>query len=153
MYINVENFIATIEIISNSHEVDEEHPKRVAVLSVEIGKKIKLSEERLQLLEYAARIHDIGQCGVDDIVKAKTTRLTKSQRAAMNEHCRIGYDYLAKSSLPNDILLTVLYHHEHWDGSGYPDGLREEEIPQLARIVAIADCYDGISSKRVYHEA
>jgi len=112
-----------------------------------------LNPERLRLLDYAARIHDVGRAGIDNHLITKAGRFTQSQTAAMREHCQIGYDLLSESGLPHEITSTVLYHHEHWDGSGYPKGLKGLDIPLFPRIVCIADSWDGIVSERPYHKA
>lgn len=154
MNIAIENVVATLEKISNIHEFDNEHGTRTASIAVAIGKRLnggdRLNAEKLQLLEHAARVHDLGRVGVDNHVIAKNGRLTKSQTASMREHCQIGYD-LVKDVLPYEISGTILYHHEHWDGTGYPEGLKGLDIPLFARIICIADSYDGIISERPYH--
>lgn len=138
------------------HKFDTEHGDRVANLSVEIGKQLndgtRLSEERLKLLEYGARIHDVGRAGIENHVITKKGKLTQSQMAAMREHTVIGYE-LIKDILPAEITYTVLYHHENWDGSGYPHRLKQLDIPLFARIVRITDFWDGVLSERPYHRA
>lgn len=153
--IDIESFICTLEAIQNWHKIDDGHGHRVAAISIKIGRLLNggeyLEKNKLKLLEYAARIHDIGRAGIDNHIMAKRGELTQSQYAAMKEHCQLGYDILKKSGLPYEITGTVLYHHEHWDGSGYPKGLKGLDIPLFSRIVLIADMYDGIISERPYH--
>jgi HD-GYP domain-containing protein (c-di-GMP phosphodiesterase class II) len=154
---SLENFIGTLARILDWHNLENGHGTRTATLSVAIGSKInggeRLSRNDLLLLGYAARIHDLGRAGVDNTIMAKSGNLTASQTAAMHEHCRIGYDWLKDSGLPPEITYTVLCHHEHWDGSGYPQGLKGLDIPLFSRIVCIADTYDGIVSERPYHKS
>lgn len=156
MNIPLEKIVAMLERLSDLHNVDGLHSARTAEIAVAIGKRLnggeRLDAERLQLLEYAARVHDIGRVGVDNSIISKTGRLTKSQAASMHEHSQIGYD-IVKDVLPAEISLTVLHHHENWDGTGYPRGLKGLDIPLFARIVKIADTYDGIVSERPYHRA
>lgn len=155
MDIPLANFIATLERILDWHNIDGDHGNRTARIAVAIGKRLnggtRLNEKQINLLDYAARIHDLGRVGIDDNIIAKTGRLTASQRAAMEAHSQIGFDLLSDSSLPAEITLTVLYHHEHWDGTGYPKGLKGLDIPLFARIVCIADMWDAMTSKRPYH--
>lgn len=157
MHIPVESFIVTLSKILDWHNLEHGHGARTAMLSVAIGKRLnggqRLTKESLLLLDYAARIHDLGRAGVDNQIMAKTGSLTASQKAAMQEHSQIGYDWLLQSGLPPEITLTVLYHHEHWDGSGYPKRLKGLDIPLFPRIVCIADTYDGIVSERPYHRS
>lgn len=153
--IPLENFIQTLELISDWHEIDQGHGGRVAIMALEIATRIddgeRIDAQGLCYLAYAARIHDLGRVGVDDIVMSKSGTLTRSQKAAMQEHSRYGFDVLRKSGLPDEIKTAVLRHHEHWDGSGYPDGLQGLDIPLFARIICVADAWDGISAKRPYH--
>lgn len=152
---SLENFIDTLSKILDWHNLEHGHGARTAALSIAIGERLnggqRLSKESLVLLDYAARIHDLGRAGVDNSIIAKPGTLTAAQTAAMQEHCQIGYDWLLQSGLPAEITLTILHHHEHWDGSGYPKGLKGLDIPLFARIVCIADTYDGIISDRPYH--
>lgn len=155
--IKLEDFISTLEYMQDYHNIDPDHGTRTADIALEIGKRLnhgqRLSKDQLQLLEYAARIHDLGRIGVDNHLMSKPGKFTQSQRAAMQEHCQIGYDFLQKANLPYEITGTILFHHEHWDGSGYPQGLKGLDIPLFARIVLIADTYDGIVSERPYHKS
>jgi len=153
----LENFIDTLARILDWHNLENGHGARTAQLSVAIGARLnggeRLSKNDLMLLDYAARIHDLGRAGVDNLIMSKVGSLTVSQTAAMREHCQIGYEWLKESGMPPEITYTVLYHHEHWDGSGYPRGLKGLDIPLFPRIVCIADSYDGIVSERPYHRA
>lgn len=153
--IKMEDFINTLEDIGNLHDFDTDHGTRTCFLALEIGKRLpaefNMNDKKMLLLSYAARIHDLGRVGIDNNIMSKPGRLTKSQRAAVKEHCQIGYDLLKRSNLPAEITLTVLYHQEHWDGSGYPKGLVGLDIPLFARIICIADTYDAIRAKRPYH--
>jgi HD-GYP domain-containing protein (c-di-GMP phosphodiesterase class II) len=156
MNIPLEHVIRMLEEIADLHNIDFFHGSRVSDIAVAIGKRLnggdRLDEEKIKLLEYAARVHDVGRVGVDNSIIAKAGKLTQSQRASMQEHSQIGYD-LVKDALPVEISLTVLHTHENWDGTGYPKGLKGLDIPLFARIVHIADDYDGIVSERPYHRA
>lgn len=138
------------------HKVDQSHGSRVAEMAVQIGRLLnggeRLDEARLKMLSQAAILHDLGRVGVDDLVLAKPGVLTDSQRAAAREHVRIGYE-ITHDLLPAGISLTILSHHERWDGSGYPNGLKGLDIPLYARIVSICDVWDALISDRPYRKA
>lgn len=155
MDIPLEQVIIILQRIATAPNMDDsEHSDRVSHIALAIGKQLnggqRLNAEKLLLLDYAARVHDLGQVDVDDYIKSKRGGLRKSQAASMRTHPTTGYDFV-KEILPYEIGSTILYHHEHWDGSGYPEGLKELDIPLFARIVCIADVWDGIISKRAYH--
>jgi len=157
MDIPIENFIATLELFESRHKTDDEHGSRTSMLALVIGKRLnggqRLDAEKLKLLDYAARIHDLGRAVIDDYIVSKPGKLTASQQSAMRSHSILGHDLLKHSGLPVEIKNTVLYHHEHWDGSGYPEGLLGMDIPLFARIVCIADAWDAITHERPYHKA
>jgi HD-GYP domain-containing protein (c-di-GMP phosphodiesterase class II) len=98
-------------------------------------------------------LHDVGKIGIKDSVLRKQGPLTAEERAHIQEHVTIGYWILAELRQIRNLLPGVLYHHEHYDGNGYPDGLAGENIPLLARILAVADAYDAMSHQRPYRDA
>ncbi len=130
-----------------------DHIKRMSKYSRVIGKWIELDEDQLDLLERAAPLHDIGKIGIPDEILLKPGRLSDSERKVMQEHTRIGGDILSGSH-PLIIASRQIanHHHEKWDGTGYPKGLKGEEIPLFARICAIADVFDALTMKRPYKE-
>jgi len=107
----------------------------------------------LKSIEQGALLHDVGKIGVPDAILRKQGKLTDEEWDVMKKHPELGYRLLRNIEFLHDILPTVRYHHEHWDGSGYPCGLRGEEIPLEARIFAVADAFDAITSKRPYSRA
>ena len=127
-----------------------DHAQRLQELALSLGKKVGLSEYQLGNLKLLALLHDIGKIGIPDSILFKTYILTPSERKKMREHSRIGYR-MAKN-IPDfaSIAQEILYHHEHWDGTGYPDGLKGEKIPLLSRIISIVDAYDVMQSRRPY---
>jgi len=157
MDIPVENVIAMLEKIANLHRTDDEHGMRASGMALAIGGRLnggeRLNADKLKLLDFAARIHDLGRVGVEDHIIAKPGKLMATQEASMRAHVTVGYDLLSLSGLPAEITFTVLYHHEHWDGSGYPKGLAGLDIPLFARIVCIADAWDAITHERPYKPA
>lgn len=129
-----------------------QHAERVGILSREIARRLGWSRPRSNILEKAATLHDIGKVAVPDSVLNKPGSLTPSERRVMEQHVVVGADLLSGSRNP---LLRVAEevaasHHEHWDGSGYPEGLEGEDIPLSGRIVAVADAFDSILHNRSY---
>lgn len=129
------------------------HSNRVAQCSVAIGKKLGMSEKELKNIDYMALLHDIGKIGVPDNILNKPFSLTEDEYAVMKKHPTKGYDILKNFSAIPDLHYGILYHHERYDGKGYPGGLKGEEIPFQARIIAIADTYDAMTSDRAYRKA
>ncbi len=126
------------------------HAQRLQKLALFLGKRVGLTEYQLGNLKLLALLHDIGKIGIPDSILFKTYILTPSEWEKMREHSRIGYR-MAKN-IPDfaPIAQEILYHHEHWDGTGYPDGLKGEKIPLLSRIISIIDAYDVMQSRRPY---
>jgi HD-GYP domain-containing protein (c-di-GMP phosphodiesterase class II) len=153
----LDGLIKVLEDVSAWHNLDNGHGERTAITALKIGTRLnggeRLDENDLLLLDYAARIHDLGRIGIDDDLMTKAGNLTTAERGAMETHPVIGYNFLSRSSLPPQITLTILYHHEHFDGSGYPKGLKGLDIPLFARIVTIADMWDALTSDRPYRKA
>ena len=137
-----------------SHEVGD-HIHRVAEISVKLAKYLGLSPEEQALIYYAAPLHDLGKVGIPDMVLNKAGKLTPEEYNQMKEHSVIGRTLLRESKTD---LLCMAYdiagaHHERWDGTGYPDGLKGEQIPLSARICAVADVLDALASPRCYKPA
>lgn len=131
----------------------EEHGERLAELTKRIARKLELSEMELYELELLATLHDIGKVGIDDRILTKPGRLTDEEWEEMRKHPEIGYRIAASSPELAPIADLILSHHERWDGQGYPRGLRGEDIPLLARILAVADAFDAMTEDRVYRTA
>lgn len=130
----------------------EGHSRRVTKWALAIGCNLNLTGEELTSLERGALLHDVGKIGISDNILRKTGPLTDQERMLMNMHPQLGYDMLKGIPFLQTSLPVVLYHQEMWDGSGYPKGLRGEEIPLGARIFAVADAYDAMTSTRPYRE-
>lgn len=128
----------------------EGHSVRVAKIAVRIGRELNLSEEALEALWHGAVLHDLGKIGVPDDILHKPGALTSEEWETMEQHPDWGAGIIEEVEFLADAVPVVLYHHEAWDGSGYPCGLRGEDIPLLARIFMIADTYDAITSYRPY---
>jgi putative nucleotidyltransferase with HDIG domain len=128
------------------------HSARVAAISVEIADAMQLTAKDREALRRAALLHDIGKIGVEDKVLRKPSPLTEAEAHDMREHPRIGYDMLKGLRFLQPSLPGVLYHHERWDGGGYPTGLAGTAIPLPVRILAVADVFDAMTSDRPYRE-
>ena len=130
------------------------HIWRMAAYSQALARAIGWDEERAALLEMAAPMHDTGKIGIPDSILKKPGKLDEQEWDVMKTHSRIGYNILSKSDTPLFTLAAevALRHHEKWDGSGYPDGIAGKEIPESARIVAVADVFDALSMRRPYKE-
>lgn len=126
------------------------HSQRVANYSAEIARRLGYDDERIKEVYYIGLMHDIGKIGVPDSVINKKGRLTDEEFAEIKNHPGIGYDILKQISEIKDISEGARWHHERFDGRGYPDGLAGEDIPVIARIIAVADAYDAMTSNRSY---
>lgn len=126
------------------------HSLRVAKYSKEIAKRAGFNKAKQKEIYQMALLHDIGKIGVPDDIINKDTRLTDEEYAAIRRHPAIGSDILKTIEEIPDIMIGARWHHERFDGRGYPDGLVGEEIPECARIIGVADAYDAMTSKRSY---
>jgi len=131
----------------------EEHARRVVKLSIELGRRLGLDQSIIHHIQLGALLHDIGKVGIPDSILLKNGELTPNERKIMNQHPAIGKKILQPLGLPPTALSLVHYHHEHWDGSGYPDRLTGESIPLPARIFAVVDVWDALTSDRPYRKA
>ena len=129
------------------------HSERVARVAVELGRELGLDGEELSDIYLAGLLHDIGKIGVRDAVLCKPGPLTEEEFDHVKQHVTIGYRILADLRPIRNLLPGVLYHHERYDGAGYPEGLKGDMIPFLARILAVADSYDAMSASRPYRAA
>jgi HD-GYP domain-containing protein (c-di-GMP phosphodiesterase class II) len=129
------------------------HSARVTDLAVAVGRRLGWSDERLRSLRVGGRLHDIGKLGVSDAVLSKAGRLDEDEFAQIRQHPRIGARILLRLAAFREALPCVLYHHERWDGRGYPSGKAGREIPVEARVLAIADAFDAMTSDRPYRRA
>jgi HD-GYP domain-containing protein (c-di-GMP phosphodiesterase class II) len=129
------------------------HSERVARIAVELGRELGLGGDELGDLYLAGLLHDIGKIGISDVVLDKPDGLTPEEAAHIRQHVTIGYSILSDLRQIRNVLPGVLYHHERYDGTGYPDGLAGEAIPLVARILAVADSFDAMSTTRPYRQA
>lgn len=129
------------------------HSDRVSAFSVLIGEKLELSKSDIKLLQIGGLFHDIGKIGVPDRILLKETKLTEEEHLQIKKHPSIGAHILSNATIFEDLIPMVKYHHEKFDGTGYPSNLKGEEIPYLARITAVADTFDAMTSVRPYRTA
>lgn len=129
------------------------HSNRVADMSLDLALVMGLKSIELENVHIAAHLHDIGKMGVPEIILHKKEKLTPNEWAQIQMHSEIGYNILSKSKELSNIAQIVLYHHERWDGSGYPKGLQMHEIPLGSRIIGVADAIDAMTSIRPYRKA
>ncbi len=139
-----------IERLINRDRIDEGHADRMVYWTVNLGQAIGLSKGRLAKLSLLARFHDIGKVGISDSILFKPGRLMESENREMRRHCEIGQRIAQSSPELSGIAAFILKHHEWWDGSGYPLGLKGEDIPEECRILAIIDAYDSMTHPRPY---
>ena len=131
----------------------EEHTIRIKYLSMRLGKKLGLTKEKLDELELLSSLHDIGKIGISEHILMKPSKLTDEEWTIMKTHTDIGYRIASSNPDFAHIANKILAHHERYDGTGYPNQLKGEEIPLLSRIINIVDSFDVMTHKRVYKEA
>jgi diguanylate cyclase (GGDEF)-like protein/PAS domain S-box-containing protein len=138
-------------LAEKSHET-KDHASRLSDLSVMMGKKLNMAEHHISELKILAVLHDIGKIGIPESILNKPGALTHEEWEIMKRHPEIGYRIALASGELEQVAKYILYHHERWDGQGYPKGLKEEEIPLPSRIISVVDTYDAMTSDRVYRK-
>ncbi len=151
------NFIGTIRVLVNAIDARDKytagHSRRVAIYSRSIAEKMGLNSDELRIIELGSLLHDIGKLGVSDEILNKKGKLTPEEYSVVMWHPVIGDEILSALNDIDGIRDIVRHHHERWDGKGYPDNLKDGEISLNARIVAVADAFDAMTSQRPYREA
>ncbi|WP_052404820.1 HD-GYP domain-containing protein [Bacillus rubiinfantis] len=149
---NLELLLALSKALDLRDPYTSSHSIKVAKYAVEIAKGLDLSEQEIEAIYQGGLLHDIGKIGIPEHVLLKPGQLTNEEYNIIKKHPVIGYDMIKHVSdfSEKGILEIVLYHHERYDGKGYPHGLKGEQIPLGARILAIADTFDAMTSRRVY---
>ncbi|HPP31776.1 MAG TPA: HD-GYP domain-containing protein, partial [Soehngenia sp.] len=158
LYIDMRNlYISTIEALNKAVEAKDSytsgHANRVEELAVNLAKEYHLSFDSIENIRTAAVLHDIGKIGIKDEILNKAGKLTQEEYEIIMKHPSIGAEIIGKVHFLNDVTKIVRHHHEKYDGSGYPDGLKGEEIPIEASILMIADSYDAMTTDRPYRKA
>lgn len=129
------------------------HSSRIVELSSRLAHALGCSKEEIEHLRHGSLLHDIGKLAIPDSILLKPAQLDKKEEKIMQRHPLLGKQMLSGMSFLEPSLPVVHSHHEHWDGNGYPQGLKEEDIPHLARIFSIVDCWDALNSDRPYRKA
>jgi len=152
-----ESYVSTVKVLAAAIDARDHytlgHSTRVAKLSVELGKDMGLPEEELEMLEIACLFHDVGKIKIPDSILLKEGKLDASEYREMMRHPEYGAEILSKASSLLKYIPAIRHHHEWYDGSGYPDGLKGDKIPVPAAIISLADVFDAMTSDRPYRKA
>ncbi len=151
---NAENVIrVVVQILEAKDPGTRGHSERVAEYSRGLAEQLGMGDEEMQVLRRAALLHDIGKLGVEDAIIRSPDKLTKEELAKVHTHPSIGIEIISSLSSLSDALGPIQSHHERFDGTGYPEKLARDDIPIAARIIAVADTYDALTSDRSYRKA
>lgn len=149
--------LATVEALATAIDARDQvgvgHVRRTQIFAVGLGEILGLSSDEIHALHTGALLHDIGKLAVPDHILNKPGRLTPAEMEKMKIHSTVGASILEKVNFPYSVVPIVKHHHERWDGMGYPGGLKADEIPVTARILAVADAYDALCGARPFREA
>jgi len=152
-----ENSFRTVQALATTLEAKDRythgHSARVTDYSVMVARRMNLPDVEIEKLRYAGQLHDVGKIGVDEAILRKPTGLTTREREAIQEHPVIGERIITPLDFLWEVKTIIRHHHERWDGRGYPDGLKEDHIPRLTQIIAVADAYDAMTSERPFRHA
>lgn len=141
-----------LTIIRNKNEYLQSHSKRVCQLAIMLAEHLGLSQQEIRIIKYGALLHDLGKVQVDNLILNKPGCLNGLEFEIIKRHPIFGTEMLQEHLNNKEILDIISYHHERWDGNGYPYKLRGEEIPVAARIVSIVDAFDAMTTVRPYHK-
>ena len=151
------SYMDSIEILRHTVEAKDPytrgHSDRVSKYAVLLGKKLNLTNEDIEKLKIGGLFHDIGKIGIPDSILLKESKLTDEEYIKIKEHPVIGYNILENADMFKNILDIIKYHHERFDGNGYPEKLAGENIPYLSRITSVVDSFDAMTSKRSYRDS
>jgi len=148
---NYENFISSlVTIIEKRDTYTAGHNERVAKYSIMLAKHLGFSDEEIKLLESAARLHDIGKISTPDSILLKPSKLTSLEYELIKDHLKSGYEILSSITNYKEIAEIMKYHHERYDGLGYPYGLKGDEIPLMSHVMIVADAFDAMTTDRIY---
>ena len=139
-----------LERVDQKDHYTRQHSERVANYATALARKMNLDKEQIELIRIASLVHDVGKVSIPEIVLNKPGKLNEEEWNLIRSHPRNSAEITRLSPLPREIISLILHHHERWDSTGYPQGLKGEEIPLGARIVGLADAYDAMSVERPY---
>ena len=142
-----------IKLLDERTYETEAHAMRIKEMALKMGSSLEVSDACLDELSLLSILHDIGKIAIPDAILCKPGKLTKEEWLTMKKHSEIGYQIANSSYELTPIADYILYHHENWDGSGYPRGLKSEDIPFVSRIIRVIDAYDAMTNDRSYHKA
>jgi putative nucleotidyltransferase with HDIG domain len=144
---------AMVSAIDARDPANAAHSRRVTLLALRLGEALRLSPARMELLELAAMLHDIGKISVPHQILSKPGPLDEAEWVAMKRHAAYGAEIVTQVPRLRDVARVIRHHHERFDGGGYPDGLTGETIPTLSRVISIADAYEAMTADRAYRPA
>jgi putative nucleotidyltransferase with HDIG domain len=150
--LSIEIFRAMASAIDEKDFYTRGHSERVTRFSVEIAKNMDIPEDEIERIRIGALVHDIGKVTIDNEILNKPSNLTEPEYEVMKTHTTKGFEMLKHIPQLKDIIPGAQSHHEQLDGSGYPQGLKGDEIPRIARIITVADCFDAMTTTRPYQE-
>ena len=148
----IASLMSLVSAIEAKDPYTQQHSSRVTEYSIKIAQKMECSYEDIQMLESSGPLHDIGKIGISDNILNKTGGLSENEVDHIKTHPLIGVNIVSPLGLDSEELAIIKHHHERWDGKGYPQGLKGEDIPRLSRILAVADSFDAMSSDRPYRK-
>ncbi|SMD09915.1 HD domain-containing phosphohydrolase [Sporomusa malonica] len=152
-HLAVETVTSLAKLIGSRDQYTGVHSARVKDIALAIGKELELAPDTMSELAIAAVLHDIGKIGIPEQILNKTGKLTESEFTVIQKHPQLGYDALINIEQLEKVAEYILYHHECYDGRGYPSRKRGQDIPFVSRILSVADVYEAITSDRVYRKA
>jgi putative nucleotidyltransferase with HDIG domain len=144
-------FLTTVIGLRDPH--GKVHSNHVMELSSTFGRKIDMTSAQLDMISFAAEIHDIGKIAINEFIINKPGRFTEAEYLMVQHHAELGANLIETLNLDPRIPAIIRHHHENFDGTGYPDGLKGDQIPLEARIIRITDTYDALTSNRGYRSA
>ncbi len=152
-----ENYLNTIQALSMAIDAKDQythgHSKRVSEIAASVGRAYGLDDNELDLLKYASDLHDIGKIGISEVIIGKKSKLTVDEYDMIKSHPIVGETIIQPVPFLKEVCPIIRHHHERYDGYGYPDGIKGDEIPELARILHLADAFDAMTSDRPYRKA
>ncbi|MFA6216092.1 MAG: HD domain-containing phosphohydrolase [Candidatus Omnitrophota bacterium] len=149
----IEAVLAFAKTLELKDHYTGEHVERTVYYATELARALSLSKNEIERIKQASILHDLGKIGISDKILLKNSKLSKEEFEEIKRHPRIGVDIIRPIQFLHALIPYILYHHERWDGKGYPNGLKGEDIPIGARIIALADVYQALTSDRPYRKA